>query len=426
MIHKIILLSLIGYLGIELAYAQDSTNIEDDLVTNWVKENSNSFSLSNADPKQFDFLDSIAQNSEVIAIGDVSHGIRESLETKIEIFKYLALYKGFTVFAIEDDYVSTLKLNNYLMYGKGAPGKLLKEGYYMMHSNQTMLGLVNWMREYNKKISDETKMLKIYGYDFQKTSNVVNEIKSHLDTGSSAYKFLDTLRLKKHVRWGMPTLTDNQFDAVVQLMKSTPQLEADTARLGFLLKLLLYSQETTHADNAGVTRDGNMGSLIYLIQQRNHCKILVSGINEHISYGYMTLVKTQKEYPFMGEVLKEKYGDDFKTIAFQFNEGSFKANTIDDNKAVTTTFTLPMAPNKSLPYVFSKTGFESFYLDFGKLKEHPEVLNWFKKNQSIRFISAVFRKEWGNYEAMRGVSMKDSFDGIIFFDKVSAYELLKD
>ena len=64
-------------------------------------------------------LEKFFKEKKVIGMGEATHGTKEFFNMKAKMFKFLATYCGYKVFSIEATYGGTLKINDYVLYGKG-------------------------------------------------------------------------------------------------------------------------------------------------------------------------------------------------------------------------------------------------------------------------------------------------------------------
>ncbi|GGZ01438.1 hypothetical protein GCM10010365_20550 [Streptomyces poonensis] len=76
---------------------------------------------------------------------------------KHRVFRYLVEEQGFTTFALEAPWSTGLVLNEYVLYGKGDPGELMREEFqssYRIWNTREYLDLLRWMRAHNVRHPD--------------------------------------------------------------------------------------------------------------------------------------------------------------------------------------------------------------------------------------------------------------------------------
>jgi erythromycin esterase len=107
---------------------------------------------------------------QYVLLGEASHGTSEFYSWRSEITKRLIKDRGFSFIAVEGDWPDCYNVNRYV---KGMPnsGQSAYDVLYSfnrwptwMWANREIVGLVEWLREYNKKLSEEQKV-GFYGLD---------------------------------------------------------------------------------------------------------------------------------------------------------------------------------------------------------------------------------------------------------------------
>ncbi|AHJ98413.1 erythromycin esterase family protein [Hymenobacter swuensis] len=112
-------------------------------------------------PDGGDFTDlapfgSLVGTSQVIGLGEVGYGSRETAQIRHRLLRYLIETKGVRTLALETDLTACLALNNYLRTGQGNLPQLLQRlGSY--NSAQT-LALMQWLRTYNERADTKVQV----------------------------------------------------------------------------------------------------------------------------------------------------------------------------------------------------------------------------------------------------------------------------
>jgi erythromycin esterase-like protein len=121
----------------------------------------------NLDP----LLEQIGKNNvQYVLLGEASHGTSEFYSWRSEITKRLIKEKGFSFIAVEGDWPDCYSVNRYIK-GISDSGKSAYDVLYSfnrwptwMWANREIINLVEWLREYNKKLSEEQRV-GFYGLD---------------------------------------------------------------------------------------------------------------------------------------------------------------------------------------------------------------------------------------------------------------------
>lgn len=146
---------------LNFSHAQQTTAIVDYLAPKAITLNT---------PAELDPLIEEAGKRKLVLLGEASHGTLEYYEWRAEISKRLIVEHGFSFIAVEGDWASLYRLNKYVKDLPGAPESAVEAmknfsrwpGW--MWGNTTVAGLIEWMREYNSKLSAEEKV-GFYGMD---------------------------------------------------------------------------------------------------------------------------------------------------------------------------------------------------------------------------------------------------------------------
>ena len=119
----------------------------------WIAENFTKLDNS----KDLDILLDRIDDSQIVLLGEASHGTSEFYRWRTEITKRLIKEKGFSFIALEGDWPDCYKVNRYI---KGFPdsGNNAYDVLYSfnrwptwMWANKEMIELVEWLRLYNNK-----------------------------------------------------------------------------------------------------------------------------------------------------------------------------------------------------------------------------------------------------------------------------------
>jgi erythromycin esterase-like protein len=109
-------------------------------------------------------------NVQYVLLGEASHGTSEFYNWRSEITKRLIKECGFSFIAVEGDWPDCYNVNHYIK-GISDSGKSAYDVLYSfnrwptwMWANREIVNLIEWLREYNKNLSEE-KRVGFYGLD---------------------------------------------------------------------------------------------------------------------------------------------------------------------------------------------------------------------------------------------------------------------
>jgi erythromycin esterase len=397
---------------------------DDRKIIEWIKVHSypiNSLDANSSD-EDLTFLSAIQEGKTAISIGEVTHGISEFATLKFRVFKYLAVHHDFKIFAIEQDYLTVEPLNQYLLTGNGEPEKILKH-FIRSYANEETLQMVKWMRRFNSTIDNDLEKLKIYGFDMQRTGPILQRIKDLVAGDQSLVQLIDSIKLTQVKDFSPPTLRRDQFIKLRDAILSLHDLALPTnSTLNFFVTMLDFSQEV--ASTRQHHRDLYMAQIMEMIMDaEGESKTLISAHNLHV----FKCCNEVDDYvtPPMGRHLHSKLANKLFTIGIDFNKGSFWAVKVFSRDSIATQkFTLPDAPPHSLPYVFSQTGTDIFFLNLEPTTRDSLANNWFSGRKTMRTIGASFDERITNEQSTDPITVKEWYDGLLFFNEVHECQLL--
>jgi erythromycin esterase-like protein len=109
-------------------------------------------------------------NVQYVLLGEASHGTSEFYSWRSEITKRLIKERGFSFIAVEGDWPDCYSVNRYIK-GMSGSGQSAYDVLYSfnrwptwMWANREIVDLVEWLREYNKNLSEEQRV-GFYGLD---------------------------------------------------------------------------------------------------------------------------------------------------------------------------------------------------------------------------------------------------------------------
>ncbi len=399
---------------------------DNDLIVNWLREHGNPIKPvdSNETDEDLLFLSELEKGNRILSIGEESHGIGEFAEIKHRIFKYLALHHNYKIFAIEQDFCKVEPLNRYVLSGEGDP-KIILSTFIRSYSNQETLRMIEWMRLYNSKAQSEGQKLKIFGFDCQSSVYILNRLKEVFINEPHISSLLDAVQLTEKRKYYGKTIGQNDLVRIQNAISDYQKPNQYSAYTHQLLKMLQYSKEISEGES--INRDYYMAQICSWIlrSEGSDSRMVLSAHNGHTGYIKVRYVKKDTTVGTLGYHLKEGFGDQLYTVGIDFNRGSFWATNIrPDDTIITKEYTLPNAPEHSLPGIFSRTGNDVFFLDFKKIYSNDSILEWFSKPRSMRSVFGSHSDHVRNESAMAARKPLEIFDGLIFFNEVKPSGLL--
>ncbi|MFC5833467.1 erythromycin esterase family protein [Nonomuraea insulae] len=392
-----------------------------------------------------DAFGAMVGDAQVVGVGEATHSTADFYTLNQRLLRYLVTEKGFTTFARELSWSTGVRLNDYVLYGKGDPRAIFHDevkGPYDLFDNREFLALVEWMRAYNTTHPDKVQFMGadlLYPGDllFDKVLGYVKQ--HHPDLLPQFTKLYDGLR----------PATKNAGEYMVQAMAVPLKERQDRAqRATRALKLLqkqgadrwvvqharalsltftdfAFDQATAEGRRqAAVYRDSVLADNVAWWNKTTGHKIQVSGLNAHLSY---TPIDTTFVPAPMGGVLRKRLGDRFVTVGTSFDQGGYnftieKGECPKDAKPAERPLTckghVDAAPAGYNEYVLDQVRYRDFLLDTRTAPAAAKA--WLSQAHETRLIGGGF---WSPDQATKA-ALGRSFDVLIHFHQVKAAALL--
>ncbi|MDO6489906.1 MULTISPECIES: erythromycin esterase family protein [unclassified Cellulophaga] len=384
----------------------------------------NAFEIQETNPKiefnKSDKLDSIFENVRIFGFGEATHGTKEFFDLKIKFFKYLVKNQGVKNFAIEASFGNCIEIDNFIKGKDADPRKLIRKMGYWIWNNEEVLSLIEWMKKYNigKKKSEQ---LNFYGVDIMDATNsaklMLDLVKKNNIKNNEGY--LNTLvhyqsrkksenlkkeELKKHL--------EIMFELKQYIIKTN--IQSKKLYLGIQNSLIQYIN--FRLDFNQENRDKGMSENVSQIinTSENNSKVFVWTHNFHVKKNKITYTNDFS----MGHFLKEKYGEKYYSIGFDFATGNFYAINPKKNKIEKYTIKKPLKNTSS--ELFSKSNLRIFFFDFNSISKNKLMNEFLNTKIKYRGIGSTYSPKMVEKE-----KLLNAYDGIIFVNKTNESTYLR-
>lgn len=366
-----------------------------------VKDNNENF-------ENYEQLQDVLKDADIVMLGEQSHGDGTTFETKIKLIKYLHEEMGFGILAFESGLYDCNKAWEKIENGEDVPTSLANSIFFLWATTKQFKPLADYIDE-NKNAE---KPLIIAGFDGQFSGKV------------SENEFAQDLKeyIGKNNPESIQSAEWTNFEAslgyainykVKEYDKETAR--ADTAFINILLSdidpadsLASYWTQVLRSAKSLIsdsklktdTRDKQMAeNLIWLKENNPGKKIICWGATSHFLYNsseikmmkfpYNIMDNYYKKQPMMGQYVKDKYGSKVYTVGFIAYQGKFGLSRRKDIKP---------AKENSLEYLMEKSGYDNCFLSFknynsGDLISRPLAQQYMKNNISEVMDGVIFNKD---------------------------------
>ncbi|MGO4106589.1 erythromycin esterase family protein [Paenibacillus sp. YAF4_2] len=396
------------------------------------------------DANNLDAIINAIGDSDIVLLGEASHGTSEFYAWRAELSKKLIAEKGFSFIAVEGDWPSCYTLNRYIkQYAGAAPNAREALRDYnrwptWMWANEEILQLTEWLHEYNAAKATKDKV-GFYGIDVYSLWESMDEILKHLEkTGSpeletarKAFACFDPYN-REPQNYGVSAafLSEGCEDEVVKLLQdlqaSRHQSDSsDEALLSDEINALVavnaeryYRSMVRGGPESWNIRDHHMVEVLDRIKAYHgqSAKMIVWEHNTHIGDARATDM-AEDGMVNVGQLVREKYGEE-KIFAVGF--GTHRGTVIASNQwgGEIMSMKVPEAMPGSWEDLMHRAG------AFDKILLFDRKEPLFAETVGHRAIGVVYnpRHERGNYVPS---VMSQRYDAFIHIDESKALSPLK-
>ncbi|MFJ9516951.1 erythromycin esterase family protein [Kitasatospora sp. NPDC101801] len=382
-------------------------------------------------------------DAEVVGLGEATHGSHDFFALKHRVFRYLVEEQGFRTFALETGWSGGLRLNDYVLHGRGNLQQIMDEEFqntYAVWNNAEYRGLLQWMRAYNIEhpgdpvqfMGDDNAFAGPELYDrvnayaaathpaqAPRIAELYRELRptTDADTYITAYlarplaerkalaeRSAEALGLLEQQPSGRPVADgDDAYTWAVQHATAIDQMT----------KLFAYDYDDPQGVAAGMRyRDSVMAENVLWWQRKTGDKVLLSAHNGHVtlrSYTPDTHPKSQ------GSFLRDALGGRYVSIGTTFDRGSFNA-TGDDGTV--RPFTLGPAEPGSTEATMDRVHYRDYLVDLRNVG--PAGRGWLTTPHPTRSIGSAYSDPAG---AQAQLALAESYDLAIHLHEVAAARL---
>ncbi|MFJ5831279.1 erythromycin esterase family protein [Streptomyces sp. NPDC093089] len=389
-------------------------------------------------------LDRMVGSAKVVGIGEATHSSAEFFTAKHRIFEHLVESRGFTTFALEANWSTGLRVDEWVRTGRGDIRAIMRDEFqesYRLWNTEEYLDLFRWMRRHN--VAHPHHQVRFMGNDLGYAGpNLFDAVTSYVARAHPALlpRFRELYRASRPTG-GVETWMKGYME------RPRPERQRMAADVNRALALLegqrpgkgagareAHAWAVQHAravaqvgteyahdltTEAGVAaamlyRDRVMAENTVWWQRRTGGRIVLSAHNGHV--GYETTRPAQ--YPrLQGAFLRDALGRDYVSVGASFGQGSFNAHDTGTPGEPLRVFTVaPLGPDSG-SHTLDRVSPDAFYLDLRRTT--PAARDWLGAPRPARSIGTAY--PWpGDTLPVR---LSASYDLLIHFPRISAARL---
>ncbi len=405
----------------------------------------------------YDPLFDLIGDAQIVLVGEASHGSEEFYQQRALLTRQLIEKRGFTAVAAEADWPDAYLINRYVR-GRGDAAKPLdalagfKRFPQWMWRNFVVLDFIQWMREYNDSLPEDSTKAGFYGLDLYSLQSSIQEVLAYLDqvdpdaaararfryscfdhTGEDpqAYGYAATFDLSESCeRNVIQQLVDLRKNAKRYMEHNDGRLAADEYFFAEQNALVVKNAEFyyrtmfTGRVKSWNVRDRHMAETLWrlidhLNRQDGPAKIVVWAHNSHIGDARATEMGRAGELN-LGQLVRERHERECRLIGFSTYSGTVTAadNWDDPPK------TKYVRPALSESYEALFHGLRLPRFGIGLAPDGQESLLHLDWPRLERAIGVIYRPETERMSHYFEARLRSQFDAVLHFDQTRALEPL--
>jgi erythromycin esterase-like protein len=391
-------------------------------------------------------------DSDIVLIGEASHGTHEFYEMRAEITRRLIEEKGFRIIALESDWPDTLRVHRHVTGrsheadASDALGDFRRFPAWMWR-NTVMTGFVDWLRDWN--LAHTEAQTGIFGMDLYSMHASIESVLQylqkvdveaaqrarmryacfdHFGSDPQAYGYATSHAGAEHCEDEVVAQLAELRRKHRELIQQDGQLAEDEFFFAEQNARLVANAERYYRamfrgrNSSWNLRDEHMtDTLTALIQHfdQGRGKLVVWAHNSHLGDARATEMGQRGEWN-VGQLTRERFGKRVFNIGFSTFTGTVTAardwGDIAEKRHVRP------ALDGSYEWLFHATGIDRFWLD---LREESDASQALAAPRLQRAIGVIYRPETERWSHYFESSLPRQFDAMIHIEETRALEPLE-
>ncbi|WP_435577858.1 erythromycin esterase family protein [Gilvibacter sp.] len=278
-------------------------------------------------------IDSIADNARIIGLGEVSHYTKECYLFKAAIIKQL-IAKGYQGLVLEVDFGQALLWNNYVTKGIGNLDDLIAESGWFTYRTEEFKALVAAIRNHNESTATP---FQIFGMEMTAINhnlawliNYFKDLPDSADLMTALQEERPIVAFQQHTEaqvlsyWNLYYSVKNQLEASQDQLIEAHGVQdfAIAQRLAEILRqYATYVAQDEFFLQVELRDQFSARNVLWTLEQLGEdSKIAIWAHNGHVVKKSVLF-----EYDILGYYLSNWFEQDYYSIGFTFNSGSFGA-----------------------------------------------------------------------------------------------------
>jgi protein-L-isoaspartate(D-aspartate) O-methyltransferase len=394
------------------------------------------------DPAFAEAFDRFA-DARIVLLGEASHGTSEFYLARGAITRRLIERHGFDVVAVEADWPDAASIDRYV---RGRPPRSGEKSHFArfptwMWRNREVDLFVRWLREHNRGQEAEAQA-GFYGLDLYNMGAAMRAVIDYLDEEDPEAAAVARERYGCLMPWtrepqayGLMAVQEGYGrceEGAVQMLREMLQKRmevGDEDRDEWLdaaanARLVKNAERYYRAMYRGAAESWNLRDthmyeiLCQILEARGPgSKAVVWAHNSHIGNAAFTEMGQLREELNIGQLVKERFGDEARLIGFGTHRGTVAAAT-DWDGPMEVKEVRPSLP-ESYERICHDSGLKRFLLDLREGENEParQVL---AEPRLERYIGVIYRPETERWSHYSEAELPRQYDGWVWFDETEA------
>ena len=398
--------------------------------------------LPDLDDPAFGILFDRFADRRVVLLGEASHGTSEFYRARAAITRRLIEQHGFTIVAVEADWPDAAAVDRYV---RDRPAARSDEPPFQrfptwMWRNSDVAAFIDWLRDHNESVPDLQGRAGFYGLDIYNMRGSIAAVLEYLDKVDPEAAAVARERYGCLTPWQKEPSTYGRAVLTAGYRKCEQEVIDQCREL--LSKRLEYAAEDGEAfldaaQNARLVasaeryyrimyygcaeswnlRDTHMfETLEHLLEARGpDAKAVVWAHNSHIGDARYTDMGAVRDELNIGQLCRERFGDEAALIGFGTHSGTVAAATDWDGDMEVKR--VRQSHHDSYERLCHDAGMPRFLLDFDRDQALRRRLI---QPRLERFIGVIYRPETELMSHYSDASLPQQFDAFVWFDETRA------
>ena len=400
--------------------------------------------LPDIDDPAFGALFDRFADARVVLLGEASHGTSEFYRARAAISRRLIEQHGFNIVAVEADWPDAATLDRHVRHRQQRDGEdaAFERFPTWMWRNTEVDAFIGWLHGHNERRAYE-QMCGFYGLDLYNLSASTRAVIDFLDkedpeAARDARRRYGCLEpwADEPARYGAIAMSEGYGRCEVGVQQMLRELSSrnfnclteecdewlDAAANARLVKNAeAYYRVMYHgSDESWNLRDTHMfETLCQLLEAKGeNAKAVVWAHNSHIGNAAFTDMGERRAQLNIGQLAKERFGDQARLIGFGTHSGTVAAAD-DWDEPMQIKQVRPSLPD-SHERMSHDSGLPRFLLDLRAEALDADLAESLAEPRLERFIGVIYRPETERWSHYSSAVLHRQFDAWVWFDETRA------